>query len=217
VNAEVVIVAPVLRRPQNVKPLLDSVRETTPTGRVLFVTDPGDTAEQEAIRAEGADMLIVKGNYAKKINRAVAETDEPLILQAADDLRFHPGWLEAAKAKLGPGIGVVGTNDLSSKRVLAGAHATHALITREYTKLGTIDDPTKVMHECYPHEYVDDEFIETAIMRNAFAPALDAIVEHMHPYAGKADDDELYSKAGRRMLIGRLIYRWRRRKWAGKR
>jgi glycosyltransferase involved in cell wall biosynthesis len=217
VNAEVVIVAPVLRRPQNVQPLLDSVRETTPTGRVLFVSDPGDVEEQEAIRAAGADMLIVKGNYAKKINRAVEETDEPLIFQAADDLRFHPGWLEAAKAKLKPGIGVVGTNDLSSKRVLAGTHATHSLITREYTKLGTIDDPTKVMHEGYPHEYVDDEFIETATMRGAFAPALDSVVEHMHPYAGKAKNDELYSKAGRRMLIGRLIYKWRRRKWTKKR
>ena len=36
--------------------------------------------------------------------------------------------------------GVVGTNDLSSKRVMAGTHATHALITREYAELGTIDD-----------------------------------------------------------------------------
>ena len=35
------------------------------------------------------------------------ETDEPLIFQGADDLRFYPGWLEAAKAKLAPGIGVV--------------------------------------------------------------------------------------------------------------
>ena len=131
---------------------------------MLFVADPDDPEEHRAIEAEGEEMLIVKGNYAKKINRAIEETDEPLIFQGADDLRFHPGWLEAAKAKLGPGIGVVGTNDLNSKRVMAGTHADHALITREYTKLGTIDDPTKVLHERYPHEYVDDEFIETAVM-----------------------------------------------------
>jgi hypothetical protein len=109
---------------------------TTPTGRVLFVSDPDDVEEQEAIRAEGAEMLIVRGNYAKKINRAIEETDEPLIFQGADDLRFHPGWLEAAKAKLKPGIGVVGTNDLNSKRVLAGTHATHALITRRVHEAG---------------------------------------------------------------------------------
>jgi glycosyltransferase involved in cell wall biosynthesis len=214
VSTEVVIVTPVLCRPQNVKPLLDSVRATTPTARVLFVSDPGDVEEQEAIEAEAADLLIIRGNYAKKVNRAIEETDEPLIFQGADDLRFHPGWLEAAKAMLKPGIGVVGTNDLSSKRVMAGTHATHSLITREYTKLGTIDDPDRVFHEAYPHEYVDDEFIETAILREAFAPALDSVVEHLHPDAGKAPKDELYSKAGRRRLIGSMIHRWRRRKWA---
>ncbi len=213
-SAELIIVAPVLRRPQNVKPLLDSVRQTTPGARVLFVSDPGDTEQQRAIAAEGAEVLIVKGNYAKKVNRAIAETEEPLIFQGADDIRFHPGWLEAAKARLKPGIGVVGTNDLSSQRVMAGTHATHALITREYTKLGTIDDPTRTLHERYPHEYVDDEFIETAVKRGAFVSAPDSIVEHIHPHAGKADLDELYSKAGRRMLKGRLIYRWRRHKWA---
>jgi glycosyltransferase involved in cell wall biosynthesis len=212
-TAELVILVPVLRRPLNVRPLLESIRETTPGARVLFVADPDDPEEHRAIEAEGAEMLIVKGNYAKKINRAVRETDEPLIFQGADDLGFHPGWLEAAEARLAPGIGVVGTNDLSSKRVMAGTHATHSLITREYTKLGTIDDPTKVMHERYPHEYVDDEFIETAVKRGAFVSALDSVVEHLHPYAGKAPMDDLYSKAGRRMLQGRLIYRLRRRKW----
>ena len=96
---------------------------------------------------------------------------------------------------------------------MAGTHADHALITREYAELGTIDDPTKTLHEAYPHEFVDDEFIETAISRGAFVAAPDSVVEHLHPHSGKAEVDELYSKAGRRMLIGRQIYRWRRRKW----
>src|SRR3954447_1123006 len=104
-SAELVILVPVLRRPHSVQPLLESVRATTPGARVLFIADPGDTAEHAAIAAEGGEMLIVKGNYAKKINRGIAGGDEPLIFQGADDIRFRPGWLEAAKAKLGPGIG----------------------------------------------------------------------------------------------------------------
>jgi glycosyltransferase involved in cell wall biosynthesis len=211
--AELVIIVPVLRRPQNVRPLLASIRQTTPGARVLFVCDPDDDAEQRAIEAEGAEMLIVDGNYAKKINRAVEETSEPLLFLGADDLRFHPGWLEAAKARLTEGIGVVGTNDMCSDRVMAGEHSTHSLVTRDYAELGTIDDPTRLLHEGYKHEFVDDEFVETAVRRNAFAHAADSLVEHLHPVAGKAAIDELYAKAFRRELRGRLTYMRRRRLW----
>jgi glycosyltransferase involved in cell wall biosynthesis len=211
---DLVIIVPVLRRPKNVAPLLESIRSTVPECRVLFVPDPDDASEHEAIAVAGAEMLIVKGNYATKINRAIQQTSERLIFQGADDLRFHPGWFEAARARLVDGIGVVGTNDLCSQRVMAGEHSTHSLITREYARLGTIDDPTRVLHEGYPHEYVDDEFVETAKHRHAFAHAADSIVEHLHPWAGKAAMDELYSKAGRRLLRGKMRYRWRRRLWS---
>jgi glycosyltransferase involved in cell wall biosynthesis len=210
---DVVILVPVLRRPRNVEPLLRSIRETTPDARVLFICSPGDEAEIDAIRAHGAEYIEVDGNYAKKINAGVRHTTEPLIFQGADDVRFHPGWLERAKERLTAGVGVVGTNDLSSKRAMAGTHATHSLFTRDYAALGTIDDPTRVLHERYLHEFVDDEFIGTAKKRNAFVSAHDSIVEHLHPYAGKAPKDELYSKAGRRMLVGWFIFRWRRRLW----
>jgi glycosyltransferase involved in cell wall biosynthesis len=213
VGDEVVIIVPVLRRPQNVRRVLASVRETAPKARVLFVADPDDEAEHQAIRDARAEMLIVQGNYAKKINCAVHQTTEALIFQGADDLRFHPGWLEAAKSRFTRGIGVVGTNDLCSKRVMAGLHSTHSLITREYAQLGTIDDPTRLLHEGYRHEFVDDEFVQTAIFRNAFAHSPDSIVEHLHPWVGKAPMDELYAKAGRRLLVGRLRYLWRRRLW----
>lgn len=209
-----VLLIPVLRRPQNVSPLLASIEEATPEPyRVLFICDPSDREEQQAIDDAGAARINVRGNYARKINRGIQATDEPLIFFGADDLKFHPLWLERATARLSKTVGVVGTNDLGNRRVMRGEHATHPLVARWYCELGTIDDPRRTLHEEYPHEFVDDEFIQTAQHRNAFAPALDSYVEHLHPLWGKATTDELYDGQRSRMRIGRRIYQRRRKLW----
>lgn len=159
------------------------------------------------------DLICPGGNYARKINLAVQQTDEELVFLGADDLHFHPGWLDKAKAELRPPVGVVGTNDLCNKRTATGDLATHSLVTREYAARGTIDDPTKLLHEGYPHEYVDQEFTETAKARGAFAHAPESIVEHLHPQAGKAPMDELYAGQKPRMKQGYRVYRARRHLW----
>ena len=209
-----VLLIPVLKRPQNVAPLLESIAEATPEPyRVLFIADPDDLEEQVAVRKAGGELLLCDGNYAEKINLGVVATDEPLIFLGADDLKFHAGWLEAAKRKIKGTIGVVGTNDLGNARVVKGLHSTHSLITREYAERGTIDEPDKVLHESYPHEFVDDEFIQTAKKRKAFAHASTSVVEHLHPLWHKAEWDEVYSPHKQRMAIGRRIFNKRRQLW----
>lgn len=212
-SEELAILVPALRRPQNVAPLLNSALRAAPGARVLFICDPDDEPEILAIKDEGGEHIAPGGNYAAKINAGVRHTDEPLIFMGADDLRFHPGWLEAATAWLRGKTEVVGTNDLCNPRVMAGNHSTHSLLTREYAERGTIDEKGKVLHEGYVHEYVDDEFVQTAIRRSAFSFAEDSIVEHMHPNAGKAEMDDLYAGRGLRMKMGRKVYRRRRRLW----
>jgi glycosyltransferase involved in cell wall biosynthesis len=212
--SELAILIPVLRRPHRVQPVLDSITWATPGElRVLFIPDPDDEPEIAAIKKAGAEFFTLAGNYAKKINAGVEATDEPLLLFGADDLEFHFGWFEAAKAKLTEGVGVVATNDLCNHRVMQGTLATHPLVTREYTKLGTIDNPDWVLHEQYKHEFVDREFSETAQFRGAFAYAPDSIVEHLHPMVGKAPTDELYDQAAIRMRQGARVYGRRRHRW----
>jgi glycosyltransferase involved in cell wall biosynthesis len=209
------ILVPVLRRPHRVRPLLDSIAAATPEPyRVLFICDPDDAAEIAAIEEAQGKLIICAGNYAAKINMAVDLTTEPLIFLGADDLHFHEGWLGAAKAKLGPGIGVVGTNDLCSKRVMRGEHSTHSLVTREYVERGTIDEPGKLLHEGYLHEFVDDELVATAKHRGAYVHAHGSIVEHLHPMAGKAPMDELYERQRSRMRFGRRLFRLREPLWS---
>lgn len=212
--SELAILVPVLNRPQNVAPLLASIRAATPDDyRVLFLTDPGDHDEIEAIEVVGGWHVACGGNYAAKVNHGVSITDEPLILTGADDLKFHPGWLSAVKEKLTKGIGVVGTQDLCNKRVIAGEHSTHSVVTRAYCELGTIDEPGKLLHEGYPHEWVDDELVETAKFRGAFAFAENAVIEHLHPDVGKAPMDDLYAARRTRMRQGRRLFIRRQELW----
>lgn len=214
-----VILVPMLGRPHTVAPLVESIKTTTPGARVLFCVSPGDDRVHAAVDAVGCERITVSfqpvGDYARKINAGYQATTEPLIFTGACDIRFHPGWLQAATAKLRQGIGVVGTNDLGNPRVTAGQHATHFLVTRAYADhCGVIDHPGAIFHEGYPHEYVDNECVATARKRGAWAMALDSHVEHLHPSWGKAPTDAVYRCAPQRMQAGRRIYQQRSPLWA---
>jgi hypothetical protein len=216
-DADLTILIPMLGRPQHVHPLLETINQATPKARVVFLCSSHDRIVLDTIDRTGRELHIVPyypvGDYARKINHGVRITSEPLVFLGASDLAFRPGWFETAIDHLLPGIGVVGTNDLGNQRVISGEHSTHSLITREYATRGTIDTRDQVLHEGYHHEYVDDEFIETAKHRAAFAMALDSIVEHLHPNWGKGDTDPLYQQQQQRMAYGRRLYLYRRRLW----
>ena len=110
---------------------------------------------------------------------------------------------------------MVGTQDKANQRVRRGLHATHSLVTRAYVdEHGTIDEPGKVLHEGYLHEYVDDEFVQTAKVRRAFAFEQRSVVEHLHPTVGKADWDPLYEAQTHRMKADRRVFIERQKLWA---
>lgn len=212
-----VIVVPILGRPQHVAPLYESIRATC-DARVLFMLTPGDDAVIEAVKADtDEDFLFVDwapGDYARKINAGIKATTEEHIFTGASDLRFHDGWYEACLRKLTLGIGVVGTNDLGNRGTATGRHATHMLVTRAYVeKFGTVDEPGKFFHEGYQHELVDDEAVGTARARGAYAHAADAYVEHLHPLWGKGEWDDFYEGVPDRIRAGQRLFQERRKLW----
>lgn len=217
---DLVVLVPVLGRPHRVAPLIDSINESMAEPfRLLFIGSPGDDLEHAAVKDAGADLLVIddepaSGDYARKINAGYRETVEPLLFLAADDLHFHADWFEQAAAKLEGSVQVVGTNDLGNPRVMAGDHSTHTLVTRWYVDtMGTADELGKVLHEGYPHEFVDDELVATAKHRGAWAFAADSHVEHLHPNWSKSPMDPLYAQQPKRMRVGRRIYEQRRPLW----
>lgn len=209
------IIVPVLNRPRNVKPLLDSIRVSTPEPfRVLFVCDPGDIAEQDAIAKEGGWMISPGGTYSEKINAGCRATNEPLVMLAADDLRFLRGWLEAAKHEIDRGAQVVGVNDMIRRRPHRRQHATHFLITREYAQRPCIDGSPGPMSVAYLHTHTDDELIATATKRGVYRYAPASRVRHLHPDMRTAPDDSTYRKGRASFERDRATFRKRQALWA---
>lgn len=213
---ELAILVPVLGRPHRVKPHLDSIERCTPDARVVFIADPDDGEEIAAIQRERqgrpftVEILLSAGSYARKINRGVMRTTEPLIFFGADDLEFLPRWFEEAKRWLRSGVEVVGVNDLLNRR--RPFKATHFLVTREYADCPTIDGERGPLCELYAHNFVDDEFVAVAKKRRAYVYAEGVKVKHHHPMGG-AEDDETYRRGRSTFQHDRRIFKRRMKLW----
>jgi hypothetical protein len=214
------ILIPVLGRPKNAQKVADSIHAHTKVPHMtIFLCSRDDHAEIEACRTTGSVVwLCDEDSYAHKINVG-AKVDlggEPseFIFLGADDLAFHDGWDGAAIDRYHEtGRPVVGTNDLGNPTVIAGNHATHSLVHRSYLPLGTIDEPDKLLHEGYDHNWVDTEFIETAMMRDAFTFAFDSHVEHLHPFWRKGPMDVIYKRGQEKYHRDAALFKARRRRW----
>jgi len=211
------ILVPVLGRPRNVTPLLESLEVTKEPHEVFFICSPGDLEQIASCQASGRETWIVDwhpgaADFAKKINWMFERTEAQWVFQAADDVRFYPGWDETAlRVAKSRAKSVIGTNDLHNEAVKRGLQATHVLFRRDYIERhgGTQDNTGRVFCELYDHQYVDLEFCETAKRRGEWAFAKQSIVEHLHPHWGLAEDDETYRKAVRRSGPDRRLYQKR--------
>ncbi len=213
----VAVLVPVMNRPQNVKPFMESLRASTGLATAYFIADRDDNAEIEAVNNAGDDARLIISDrgptFAGKVNCGFKATTEPWVLVVGDDVRFHPGWLDHAMyAAQVTGKRVIGTNDLANKYVMAGQHATHPLFRRDYVDElgGSWDGPGLIAHEGYHHWFVDNEFCQAALDRDEFVVALASIVEHLHPTADKAPDDEVYKLGRSRRLEDEALYVSRR-------
>lgn len=201
------ILVPVMRRPQNAAPFMQSLRATCTEDEaaVVVIYDADDVETQTAWGIELCDSVdsgYAAGTFPQKINVGFRCTERPWVMLVGDDVRFHPNWFEAAvRCIQQSGCMVIGTNDLGNGAVVSGQHATHMLINRQYVNdLGASwDGPGVVCHEGYRHSYVDDEIVRRAKQLGTWASARDSIVEHMHPAWGKGNHDDVYAMGGASM------------------
>jgi hypothetical protein len=191
------VIVPVLHRPQNVRPFMETLRASTGLATAWFVCESGDREQMAAVREHGGRVIQHSGSFAKKVNYAYRRggLKAPWVFLVGDDVQFHAGWLDHAQFMASVYNGhVVGTNDLGNKAVVNGDHATHMLIRRSYVdEVGSSwDGPGVVCHEGYRHWFVDNEIVLAAKRRRVWQMALGSKVEHMHHLWGKALVDDVY-------------------------
>lgn len=217
------VLVPALGRPWRVKGLQESLQASEGFTQLdlLYILSPEDTEQRIAVEHCGIDYLTMpveagSGDYARKMNLGARLTDQDWIFLAADDLAFRRNWADRAiDAAEASGKLVVGTNDLGNAEVKRGKHSTHTLVHRQYLQLGTADDPSRLLHEGYDHNWVDAEFIETAKARGQFVFAKDVVVEHLHPHWGKSKMDSTYEKGLAHYEDDRRLFLRRRHLWGG--
>lgn len=213
------IIIPTLGRPHRVAEVFANISDnTTADHRVVFVCEAHDGDTIKAVHNLGLTPVVNKRtrNYQGAVNTAYNETDSEWLFCGADDLNFHPGWSSQC---LGERSGrVIGTNDLYNDYVLKGWHSTHSLVHRTYLDEvgGVVDDgPGSFLPECYDHNFCDTEFIATAKMRGEFRPCLSAVVEHLHPAAGKAEFDATYERSMAEFSRDARMFGMRVSLWSG--
>jgi hypothetical protein len=222
----VAVLLPVLNRAHRVEPLLASLRasECGVPLEPLFLASRGDRGELAALKSAGVRYEIVgqasdSHQYPRKMNhgyRLACDEGHAWSFTGADDLAFEPGWAdEAVAVAAATGACVIGTDDRANARVRAGKHSTHTLFSAEYRECGTVDEDDKLFHEGYHHWWADDECIQTAMFRGTFAFARHAVVRHLHPIYGGAEDDETYRRGQATVAEDKATYdarcwMWRR-------
>jgi hypothetical protein len=208
---EVAIIVPVAQR-NNSATFLESLEASLTeqqrrTVAVYVMTDEDDDHTEQSWYLASLDHHLTTaidhhryprpmGSFAEKVNRGYETSWQPWIFLVGDDVRFHKGWLDhAMETARSTGKAVIGTNDLGNPAVMAGTHATHMFIRRDYVDIegASWDGPGVVCHEGYRHWFVDDEIVNVAKIRDQWAPSLSSHVEHLHPYWGKAERDKVYA------------------------
>lgn len=222
---ELAVLVPVLTRPQNVAPLVESFFAGCPKNSILLtIINSDDSAEYAAIHAEQPgtrwwvlDVGTQDRSWPCKINEGVLYlADADWYLFAADDVTFVPGWWEATKGlRDDPTVGVIGTNDSATghgnPRVAVGDHTCHPLVRATYIQdQGTMDQRGLAVHPGYAHWCVDDELVYTAKLRNAWAFCREAVLEHHHPYWDKSIPwDDTYAKGEANNAADMALWKYR--------
>jgi hypothetical protein len=213
------VLVPSRGRPENLKRLLEAVKDTAPKAGVVARVDSDDPRwlEYNRLAWRPADQFELltgpRGGYAAAMNELALRRGnaEYLALLADDVLPETQDWASTMIRALQQGgtLGVAyGDDGLRHKH--APDLPTHVVIPRQMARiLGWAVLPT------LRHLFADNVWRELGNGVGNF-PFVDVKLTHLHPWAGKSERDEIYAEANEpvdREIDRAAFEAWRDAEW----
>lgn len=190
---EMLVIVPSRGRPENIKRFSQALKDTNAVVDFKVGVDDDDPTLEDykkLAKEEGFDLVIgPREMFAKTVNRIVMDNLKyKYFFWAGDDhVPRTDKWDLAYRKQLKEmKVGVVYGNDLYQGVNIA----TELAFTSNIPKaLGYAIPPGFV------HLYVDNYFMDLGRSIDSLVYMPEVVVEHLHPRAGKAEDDQTYLEA----------------------
>lgn len=187
------IILPTRGRPEILRRCLESLVATAPSVQIVAVVDAGDNETLAVLRDFDGSLPISSieskagATASEKWNLGAGWTPANTLVFAADDLVFHPEWIEKTTKALKAfpdGSALVGFDELARS-----PHPLHFAVTRKL--LDEINGGLLVVPH-YRSWYMDTELCDKARAWGRYIANCGAVVEHKHPMHGTAPIDDLH-------------------------
>jgi hypothetical protein len=189
------LIVPSRGRPQNIERLNRALQDTESQVDLYVGVDPDDEkleGYKDAAEKYGFNLVIAKrrekfGPTLNRIAKSVAKKYKYIAWMGDDHLPKTHKWDERYREALDTvTVGIVYGNDL----VMGEAIATELAMTSNIvTTLGY------AVPNGFVHLYIDNYFMDLARAIDSLIYLPDVIVQHMHPVAGNAKEDQTYIEA----------------------
>ena len=189
---EMALIIPSRGRPGNIRRWLSAIKETKAAVDVYVGVDNDDPYLENYRQIEGINLVVAeqRERFGPTLNRIALSIvdDYKYIMWAGDDHKpITPGWDSEYRRVLSQKpVGIVYGNDL----VMGEAIATQLAMTSNIVKALGYAVP-----KGFVHLYIDNYFMELARAVDSLTYLPDVVVQHLHPVAGKAQEDQTYIEA----------------------
>lgn len=182
------LLVPTRGRPRNARRLYDSLVETTSNASVMFFVDEDDPFLEAYLDMlpEGRVAIGESNRLGPWLNIASRNTSAQIVGFVGDDVISRtPEWDQIVRKHFVENA-IMYPND---------GWQGEGLPTSVFMDAGIVRDLGYMVHPLFKHLYIDNHWKRLGEELGTLKYLPEINMEHMHPFAGKAGDDETYQNA----------------------